>query len=51
MIVTIEVDGAENLSWQPVDHPVKIDIKVLSITDDSLEIEYHQKKVRLIRLW
>ncbi|WP_099355061.1 hypothetical protein [Fredinandcohnia onubensis] len=51
MIITIEVDGAENLSWQPVDHPVKIDIKVLSIMDDSLEIEYHQKKVRLIRLW
>ncbi|OCA84029.1 hypothetical protein A8F94_14935 [Bacillus sp. FJAT-27225] len=49
--VIFEVEQAEDRSWKPVEHPDKIEIKVLSVGDDSLEIELHQKKVPLTRIW
>ncbi|WP_416635558.1 hypothetical protein [Metabacillus sp. YM-086] len=50
-LITFNVDDAENISWEPVNHPDKIKIQVLSIADDSLEIEYHQQKIRFRKLW
>jgi hypothetical protein len=50
-MIILEVDGAEDLSWKPVEHPEKIEIKVLSLEDKSVEIEYFQKKIRLERVW
>lgn len=50
-IITFNVDDAEDMSWKPVSHPDKIEIKVLSIGDDTLELEYHQKSIRLTKLW
>lgn len=50
-MITFEVNGAEDLTWKPVEHPEKIEIKVLTHKDDSLEIEYLQKKIRLEKVW